>query len=52
MRGEAPIPGLHTFRITGDGVQVFPGSLSGQRRSRDPTSQGRSPSPETGSRSA
>ena len=24
MRGQAPIPGLHTFRITSDGVQVFP----------------------------
>jgi circadian clock protein KaiC len=24
IRGQAPIPGLHTFRITGDGVQVFP----------------------------
>jgi circadian clock protein KaiC len=24
MRGQAPIPGLHTFRITGKGVQVFP----------------------------
>jgi circadian clock protein KaiC len=24
MRGQAPVPGLHTFRITGDGVQVFP----------------------------
>jgi len=24
MRGQAPIPGLHTFRITGDGIQVFP----------------------------
>jgi len=24
LRGQAPIPGLHTFRITGDGVQVFP----------------------------
>ena len=23
-RGQAPIPGLHTFRITDDGVQVFP----------------------------
>jgi len=23
-RGQAPIPGLHTFRITADGVQVFP----------------------------
>ena len=24
MRGQAPIPGLHTFRITGEGIQVFP----------------------------
>ena len=24
MRGQAPIPGLHTFRITDDGLQVFP----------------------------
>ena len=24
MRGQAPIPGLHTFRITQRGVQVFP----------------------------
>src|SRR6185436_13947960 len=24
MRGQAPIPGLHTFRITDSGVQVFP----------------------------
>jgi circadian clock protein KaiC len=24
MRGQAPIPGLHTFRITNRGVQVFP----------------------------
>ena len=24
MRGQAPVPGLHTFRITGDGIQVFP----------------------------
>lgn len=24
MRGQAPIPGLHTFRITGDGIEVFP----------------------------
>lgn len=23
-RGRAPMPGLHTFRITGDGLQVFP----------------------------
>ena len=24
MRGQAPVPGLHTFRITSDGIQVFP----------------------------
>lgn len=24
VRGQAPIPGLHTFRITNDGLQVFP----------------------------
>jgi circadian clock protein KaiC len=24
MRGQAPIPGLHTFRITSDGIRVFP----------------------------
>jgi circadian clock protein KaiC len=24
MRGAAPLPGLHTARITGDGLQVFP----------------------------
>jgi circadian clock protein KaiC len=29
MRGQAPIPGLHTFRITNDGVQVFPRVIVG-----------------------
>ncbi len=24
VRGRAPMPGLHTFRITGNGLQVFP----------------------------
>lgn len=24
VRGQAPIPGLHTFRITNDGIHVFP----------------------------
>ena len=24
MRGQAPVPGLHTFRITAQGIQVFP----------------------------
>jgi circadian clock protein KaiC len=29
MRGQAPIPGLHTFRITNAGVQVFPRVIVG-----------------------
>jgi circadian clock protein KaiC len=29
MRGQAPIPGLHTFRITGRGIQVFPRLIFG-----------------------
>ena len=29
MRGQAPIPGLHTFRITDDGLQVFPRVIVG-----------------------
>lgn len=27
LRGQLSIPGLHTFRITGDGVQAFPRNL-------------------------
>lgn len=29
MRGQAPVPGLHTFRITTDGIQVFPRVIVG-----------------------
>ena len=29
MRGQAPIPGLHTFRITENGIQVFPRVIIG-----------------------
>jgi circadian clock protein KaiC len=29
IRGQAPIPGLHTFRITDDGIQVFPRVIVG-----------------------
>jgi circadian clock protein KaiC len=29
MRGQAPVPGLHTFRITNDGIQVFPRVIVG-----------------------
>ena len=36
MRGQAPIPGLHTFRITDDGIQVFPGSSSGRKETSRP----------------
>jgi circadian clock protein KaiC len=30
IRGQAPIPGLHTFRITNDGIQVFPRVIVGR----------------------
>ena len=33
MRGRSPMPGLHTFRITGDGMQVFP-RIPQQQRNR------------------
>lgn len=29
MRGQAPVPGLHTFRITSDGIEVFPRVIIG-----------------------
>lgn len=31
MRGQAPVPGLHTFRITSEGIQVFPRLIVGVR---------------------
>jgi circadian clock protein KaiC len=34
MRGQAPIPGLHTFRITDHGVHVFPRMIVGADRQR------------------
>ena len=30
MRGQAPVPGLHTFRITSGGIDVFPRLIVGQ----------------------
>jgi circadian clock protein KaiC len=36
MRGQAPMPGLHTFRITGDGIQVFPRMFRREERPRTP----------------
>jgi circadian clock protein KaiC len=40
MRGQAPIPGLHTFRITGDGVQVFPRVIVGAEEKPRPAVTG------------
>jgi circadian clock protein KaiC len=37
MRGQAPVPGLHTFRITDDGVQVFPRVIVGPEEKRQPS---------------
>ncbi|MEP6609716.1 MAG: ATPase domain-containing protein [Burkholderiaceae bacterium] len=31
MRGQAQIPGLHTFRITDAGIQIFPRAILGAR---------------------
>ena len=38
MRGQAPIPGLHTFRITNHGVQVFPRMIVGPQEKSSGTS--------------
>ena len=35
IRGRAQMPGLHTYRITGDGVQVFP-RIPEQQQARSP----------------
>jgi circadian clock protein KaiC len=40
MRGQGPIPGLHTFRITGDGVQVFPRVIVGPEEKGEPVKSG------------
>jgi circadian clock protein KaiC len=40
MRGQAPIPGLHTFRITGDGIQVFPRLIVGPAEKSKPDVSG------------
>jgi circadian clock protein KaiC len=39
-RGQASIPGLHTFRITGDGIQVFPRVIVGPEEKSEPASSG------------
>jgi circadian clock protein KaiC len=40
MRGQAPIPGLHTFRITDDGVHVFPRMIVGPAEKARPAAPG------------
>jgi circadian clock protein KaiC len=39
-RGQASIPGLHTFRITGNGIQVFPRVIVGPEEKSEPASSG------------
>jgi circadian clock protein KaiC len=39
-RGRAPMPGLHTFRITDDGLQIFP-RIPEQTRNRAPQKNAR-----------
>jgi len=39
-RGQASIPGLHTFRITGDGIQVFPRVIVGPEEKPEPAPSG------------
>ena len=36
MRGQATRPGMHTFRITGNGIEVFPMALVGDDGTPDP----------------
>lgn len=35
-RGQAPLPGLHTFRLTAAGIQIFPRIVSPAEAARDP----------------
>ena len=41
MRGLAPLPGLHTMRVTSDGIQVFPRILKRHAPSGNATSKRR-----------
>jgi circadian clock protein KaiC len=45
MRGQAPIPGLHTFRITNDGLQVFPRVIVGSQAGSSATPSTKQPPP-------
>ena len=46
MRGQAPIPGLHTFRITENGLQVFPRVIVGAEEKSRPTGAGAQRTPQ------
>jgi circadian clock protein KaiC len=46
LRGQAPIPGLHTFRITNDGMQVFPRTIVGPREKSSGTRLKKNASPD------
>jgi len=41
MRGQAQIPGLHTFRITDAGIQIFPRAIINARTASTPPSDAR-----------
>lgn len=41
MRGRAPLPGLHTFRITDAGVQAFPRAIVGAAITPQPAADGK-----------
>jgi circadian clock protein KaiC len=45
MRGQAPIPGLHTFRITEGGIQVFPRVIVGPEDKSLPRGTAEVPTP-------
>ena len=43
MRGQAPVPGLHTFRISKDGLRVFPRVIVGPEEKSQPAAKGAKP---------
>ncbi|VTU39778.1 ATPase domain-containing protein [Variovorax sp. PBL-E5] len=46
MRGHATIPGLHTFRISDDGLQIFPRTIAASSQPLDSNASGeRGPAP-------
>jgi circadian clock protein KaiC len=45
MRGQAPVPGLHTFRITENGIQVFPRVIVGPEEKAMSSAEGASRKP-------